>query len=108
MPLNSYISLNKPVFEEDGERTLLETLDHEHVSDPEALFIGKEEMNRIEGKINEVLSPFELEVLYKYLQGISYQEIAKILNKDVKAIDNALQRIKKKVEKFLSERKYKN
>ena len=108
MPLNSYISLNKPVFEEDGERTLIETLDHEQISDPEELFIGKEEMNRIEGKINEVLSPFELEVLYKYLQGISYQEIAKILNKDVKAIDNALQRIKKKVEKFLSENKYKN
>ena len=108
MPLYSYISLNKPVFEEDGERTLIETLDHEQISDPEELFIGKEEMNRIEGKINEVLSPFELEVLYKYLQGISYQEIAKILNKDVKAIDNALQRIKKKVEKFLSENKYKN
>jgi RNA polymerase sporulation-specific sigma factor len=64
-------------------------------------------MTRIEGKINEVLSPFELEVLYSYLQGISYQEIAKILNKDVKSVDNALQRIKKKVEKFLNDNKYK-
>lgn len=106
MPLNSYISLNKPIFEEDGERTLLDTINHETTSDPEQLFIGKEEMTSIEGKINEVLSPFELEVLYAYLQGISYQAIAKILNKDVKAVDNALQRIKKKVEKFLAEKNY--
>ena len=105
MPLNSYISLNKPIFEEDGERTLLDTINHETTSDPEQLFIGKEEMTNIEGKINEVLSPFELEVLYTYLQGISYQEIAKVLNKDVKAVDNALQRIKKKIEKFLSDNK---
>ena len=86
----------------------METIDHDRQSDPEALLIGKEEMTRIEGKINEVLSPFELEVLYSYLQGISYQEIAKILNKDVKSVDNALQRIKKKVEKFLNETKYKH
>jgi len=105
MPLNSYISLNKPIFEEDGERTLLDTINHETTSDPEQLFIGKEEMTSIEGKINEVLSPFELEVLYAYLQGISYQEIAKVLNKDVKSVDNALQRIKKKIEKFLSDKK---
>lgn len=107
IPLNSYISLNKPVYEEEGDRTLIETIDQDNISDPEALFIGKEEMSRIEGKINEVLSPFELEVLYAYLQGISYQEIAKILDKDVKAVDNALQRIKKKVEKFLIENKSK-
>jgi len=108
MPLNSYISLNKPMFEDDGERTLLDTINHETISDPEQLFIGKEEMTRIEGKINEVLSPFELEVLYAYLQGISYQEIARVLNKDVKAVDNALQRIKKKVEKFITDNKYAN
>jgi RNA polymerase sporulation-specific sigma factor len=108
IPLNSYISLNKPIFEEEGERTLMETIDQEHISDPETLFIGKEEMIRIEGKINEVLSPFELEVLYSYLQGLSYQEIAKILDKDAKSVDNALQRIKKKVEKFLDDNKYKH
>jgi len=102
MPLNSYISLNKPVFEDDGERTLMETINHDVVSDPEMLFIGKEELARIEGKINEVLSSFELEVLYLYLQGKSYHEIASELNKEVKSVDNALQRIKKKVEKFLN------
>lgn len=102
MPLNSYISLNKPVFEDDGERTLMETINHDTVSDPEMLFISKEELIRIEGKINEVLSSFELEVLYLYLQGRTYHEIAAELNKEVKSVDNALQRIKKKVEKFLN------
>jgi len=102
MPLNSYISLNKPVFEDDGERTLMDTINHDSVSDPEVLFISKEELHRIEGKINEVLSSFELEVLYLYLQDKSYNEIAAKLNKEVKSVDNALQRIKKKVEKFLN------
>ncbi|MBQ7668995.1 MAG: RNA polymerase sporulation sigma factor SigH [Clostridia bacterium] len=106
MPLNSYVSLNKPMFEDDGDRTLLDTLNHDNISDPEQLFIGKEELYRIEGKINEVLSPFELEVLYAYLQGISYQEIGRVLDKDVKAVDNALQRIKKKIEKFLGDKKF--
>ena len=102
MPLNSYISLNKPVFEDDGERTLMDTINHDSVSDPEVLFISKEELHRIEGKINEVLSSFELEVLYLYLQDKSYNEIASKLNKEVKSVDNSLQRIKKKVEKFLN------
>lgn len=106
MPLNTYVSLNKPVFEEDGERTLIETINHDTVSDPEMLFISKEELNRIEGKINEILSPLELEVLHFYLQGKSYQQIAEILNKEVKSIDNALQRVKKKIEKFLVESNY--
>ncbi len=106
MPLNSYVSLNKPVFEDDGERTLMETINHDTVSDPEMLFISKEELNRIEGKINEILSPLELEVLHFYLQGKSYQQIAVILNKEVKSIDNALQRVKKKIEKFLVESNY--
>lgn len=106
MPLNSYISLNKPVFEDDGERTLMETINHDTVSDPEMLFISKEELNRIEGKINEILSPLELEVLHFYLQGKSYQQIAVILSKEVKSIDNALQRVKKKIEKYLTESNY--
>ncbi len=106
MPLNSYVSLNKPVFEDDGERTLMETINHDTTSDPEMLFISKEELNRIECKINEILSPLELEVLHFYLQGRSYQQIAVVLNKEVKSIDNALQRVKKKIEKFLAESKY--
>jgi len=104
MPLNSYVSLNKPVFEDDGERTLIETINHDSVSDPELLFISKEEVSRIEDKIHEVLSPFEMDVLYAYLQGKSYQEIAAILHKEVKSVDNALQRVKKKTEKCLSDK----
>ena len=51
MPLNSYVSLNKPVFEDDGERTLIETINHDMVSDPELLFISKEELNRIDSEL---------------------------------------------------------
>ena len=105
MPLNSYISLNKPVFEEEGERALIETINNDRNSDPEYLFISKEELNGIEGKMNELLSPLELEVLYSYLNGSSYQEIAVTLDKPVKSIDNALQRVKKKLEKYLKQRK---
>lgn len=105
MPLNSYISLNKPVFEEEGERALIETINNDRNSDPEYLFISKEELNGIEGKMNEILSPLELEVLYSYLNGSSYQEIAVTLDKPVKSIDNALQRVKKKLEKYLKQRK---
>jgi len=105
MPLNSYISLNKPIFEEEGERALIETINNDRNSDPEYLFISKEELNGIEGKMNEILSPLELEVLYSYLNGSSYQEIAVTLDKPVKSIDNALQRVKKKLEKYLKQRK---
>ena len=105
MPLNLYISLNKPVFEEEGERALIETINNDRNSDPEYLFISKEELNGIEGKMNEILSPLELEVLYSYLNGSSYQEIAVTLDKPVKSIDNALQRVKKKLEKYLKQRK---
>jgi len=105
MPLNSYISLNKPVFEEEGERALIETINNDRNSDPEYLFISKEELNGIEGKMSEILSPLELEVLYSYLNGSSYQEIAVTLDKPVKSIDNALQRVKKKLEKYLKQRK---
>jgi len=83
---------------------LIETINHDSVSDPELLFISKEEVSRIEDKINEVLSPFEMDVLYAYLQGKSYQEIAAILHKEVKSVDNALQRVKKKTEKCLSDK----
>jgi len=105
MPLNSYISLNKPIFEEEGERALIETINNDRNSDPEYLFISKEELNGIEGKMSEILSPLELEVLYSYLNGSSYQEIAVTLDKPVKSIDNALQRVKKKLEKYLKQRK---
>lgn len=101
MPLNSYISLNKPMFEDDSERTLIDTLCSNTVLDPEELVISKEQLADIESKMCEILSPLEWKVLGDYLQGKSYQEMAVDLNRRVKSIDNAIQRIKRKVEKYL-------
>lgn len=103
IPLNSYISLNKPIFDEDSDRTLLDVLSEECITDPEELIINREEFNGIEQKMGQILSSLEWEVLSLYLQGNSYQEIAVRLRRHVKSIDNALQRVKRKVEKFLEE-----
>ena len=103
IPLNTYISLNKPVSEDDSERTLLDILSTIKISDPEALIIGKEEKVRIENAITKVLSDLEMEVLQSYLDGKSYQEIACDLDRQAKSIDNALQRVKRKLEKCLSD-----
>ena len=103
LPLNSYISLNKPIFDEESDRTLLDIINEENVSDPEEVMISREEFAGIELKMNEILSNLEWEVLSQYLQGRSYQEIAQELNRHVKSIDNALQRVKRKLEKHLGE-----
>ena len=100
IPLNTYISLNKPIYEEESEKTLLDVLTGLKVSDPEELLISKEQMQYIEDKITKVLSGLELEVLNSYLDGKSYQEIACDFERHSKSIDNALQRVKKKMEKF--------
>ena len=103
IPLNTYISLNKPESEDDSERTLLDIISTIKISDPEALIIGKEEKARIENAITKVLSDLEMEVLQSYLDGKSYQEIACDLDRQAKSIDNALQRVKRKLEKCLSD-----
>ncbi|RDY25333.1 RNA polymerase sporulation sigma factor SigH [Romboutsia weinsteinii] len=104
IPLNSYVSLNKPIYDEESERTLLDIIATSIVTDPEELIISKEELRRIESKMNELLSDLELEVLELYLNGKSYQYIADRLERDVKSIDNALQRVKRKLEKHLENR----
>lgn len=104
IPLNSYVSLNKPIYDEESERTLLDIIATSIVSDPEELIISKEELKHIESKINELLSELEQEVLELYLNGKSYQYIADRLQRDVKSIDNALQRVKRKLEKHLENR----
>lgn len=101
IPLNSYVSLNKPLFDDDSEKTLLDVMCGRDVSNPEELLISREEFRVIEGKIGEALSELELEVLSQYLDGKSYQEIALDLDRHVKSIDNALQRVKRKLEKCL-------
>ncbi|WP_420330401.1 RNA polymerase sporulation sigma factor SigH [Metaclostridioides mangenotii] len=101
IPLNSYISLNKPIYDEESDRTLLDIITTSMVTDPEELIISKEELKNIESKMNELLSDLEQKVLELYLNGKSYQYIANRLDRDVKSIDNALQRVKRKLEKHL-------
>lgn len=103
IPLNSYISLNKPLYDEESDRTLLDVIIEGGVSNPEDVIINREEMNMIHSKINDVLSSLEQEVLNQYLDGMSYQEIAENLGRHVKSIDNALQRVKRKLEKYLED-----
>ena len=105
IPLNSYISLNKPIYEEESDRTLMDIITETQVADPEEMLIGRESYSNIESRIQESLSPFERRVMEAYMDGKSYQEIAEALDRHVKSIDNALQRIKRKLEKLLEERK---
>ena len=104
IPLNSYISLNKPIYEEDSDRTLLDVITEEGMSNPEEMIIDREDLSMIEGKIGQMLSDLEKDVLVRYMEGKSYVEIADEMHRHVKSIDNALQRIKRKLQKLLSER----
>ena len=97
-PLNSYISLDKPVYEEDSERPLLDILVETHAKSPEDLLIIRENQEDMETKIGCVLSELEQQVLQLYIDGRSYQEMSGLLGRRNKSIDNALQRIKRKLE----------
>jgi len=101
IPLNSYVSLNKPAFHEEGDRTLMDLIKESHQSNPEELMISRENFESMFETLNEVLSHLERDVLNRYISGQSYQEIAVVLDRPVKSIDNALQRIKKKLEKHI-------
>ncbi|BAF58482.1 MAG: RNA polymerase sporulation sigma factor SigH [Pelotomaculum sp.] len=104
IPLNSYVSLNKPIYDEDSDRTLLDIISGSKITDPEELIISREEFDDIEEKMGEILSSLEWKVLMSYLEGKSYQEIAEDLKRHVKSIDNALQRVKRKLERYLEKR----
>lgn len=104
IPLNSYVSLDKPIYDEDSDRTLLDVIGGSRVQDPEELMINKEEFSGLEDKMGEVLSDLERKVLMLYLDGRSYQEISADLDRHVKSIDNALQRVKRKLERYLEVR----
>jgi len=101
IPLNSYISLNKPIYDEESDRTLLDVISGAKITDPEELIISSEELYSMENQMVELLSDLEWEVLMAYLDGKSYQEIANELDRHVKSIDNALQRVKRKLERYL-------
>lgn len=104
IPLNSYVSLDKPIYDEESDRTLMDVICGPQVSDPEELIINQEEFVGLEDKMSEILSDLERKVLMLYLDGRSYQEIAVDLDRHVKSIDNALQRVKRKLEKYLEVR----
>ena len=104
-PLNNYISFSRPVLTDDeGERTLGDLLPTIAVSDPADLVISAERIRALQEHFDTVLSDLEAEVLRLYVDGKSYQEIAEVLKRHVKSIDNALQRIKRKLDGHLKAR----
>lgn len=104
IPLNSYISLNKPIYDEDSDRTLLDVISEEKPTNPEEMLINREDLSVIEGRIGQMLSDLEKQVLVRYMEGKSYVEISAEMGRHVKSIDNALQRIKRKLLKYLEEK----
>ena len=106
IPLNSYVSLDKPIYDEESDRTLMDVISGAKVLDPEELIINQEEFDHIEIKMAELLSDLERKVLSLYLDGQSYQEISEELNRHVKSVDNALQRVKRKLERYLEIREF--
>ncbi|RFU61452.1 RNA polymerase sporulation sigma factor SigH [Peribacillus glennii] len=104
IPLNSYVSLDKPIYDDESDRTLMDVISGAKILDPEELIINREEFDDIELKMTELLSDLERKVLALYLDGQSYQEISGELNRHVKSIDNALQRVKRKLERYLEVR----
>ena len=104
IPLNNYVSLNRPIYEEDSDRTLLDVITEDAPTNPEEMLINRENLTVIEGRIGEILSDLEKEVLTRYIDGKSYQEISDEMGRHVKSIDNALQRIKRKLLRYLEEK----
>ncbi len=101
IPLNTYVSLNKPVYDGESDKTLLDVMESLKISDPEELFVDREQISEIEQHVLENLSKYEKIVLHYYVIGRSYQQIAYLLNRQPKSIDNAIQRIKRKLIKCL-------
>ena len=102
LPLNQYVSLTKPVAGDgDPDWVLQDVLQTEQVTDPAELVISRDELRSTKSAFAEMLSDFEAEVLHMYVGGKTYHEIAGSLSRHVKSIDNALQRIKRKVQLHL-------
>ena len=98
-PLNNYISLNRSETP-DGDLTLLDTVRSLRVADPEDVVIGQENFEQMIRYLSEVLSSMEQRVLRLYLDGYSHPQIAAVLGKPLKSVDNAMQRVKHKLESY--------
>ena len=104
-PLNDYVSFSRPVTDDDGdERVLGDVLVGATTGDPADLVVSAERVRALQAHVDEVLSDLETDVLRMWVDGSSYTEIAEVLQRQVKSIDNALQRIKRKVEVHLRAR----
>lgn len=102
-PLNNYLSFDVSAGEdEENDMSLLDVLVTDDRLNPEDMYIGKESENRILEQIKNALSPFEKQVLELYMEDKDYKEIAVILGKEAKSVDNAIQRIRTKVQKLLT------
>lgn len=97
-PLNSYISLSENVYDDDNDKTLVDIIAERKAIDPEEIFILREKAESLNREIEGKLSELEKTVFSLYMSGLNYQEIAVKLNRPPKSIDNALQRIRKKLE----------
>lgn len=102
-PLNTYVSLNGNghSHEENEELELAESLSQDQDQNPETLFIDRERVEYLEKQIDKELSSFEKQVLDLYLTGMSYSQIARVLGREEKSTDNALQRLKAKIKRML-------
>lgn len=101
MPLNSSVSLNAEVYDNEGNTTIMEVLDNNKTSeDPLDIITKQEYYELVEKNINESLSDFEMKVLRLYKNGESYANIAEKLETKVKSVDTAIQRIRKKANKI--------
>ncbi len=103
IPLNSSFSLNTSAYDENDETSIMEILDTKLVEDPLETITKKEYFEAVESRIDKNLSTFEKKVLDFYVQGESYVDIATKLDAQVKAVDNAIQRIRKKAIKCISD-----
>ncbi len=100
LPLNSSLSLNNTINDNDNEASFLDIINAQNVEDPLETITKKEYYTNIKEKLNANLSDFEKKVLYNYIEGNSYISIAEKLDMPVKSIDNAIQRIRKKLPKI--------
>jgi RNA polymerase sporulation-specific sigma factor len=104
-PLNTYVSFSRPIAsDEEDDRSLGDVLPAPAGADPVEVVISAERIRALQDHVNEVLSDLEIEVLRLYVDGKSYVEIAEIVNRHTKAVDNALQRVKRKLDVHLKDR----
>jgi RNA polymerase sporulation-specific sigma factor len=105
MPLNQYVSFaTTPAGASEGEATLEEVLPGSPVHDPVNQVISTEELQSLVDCLSSTLSELESRVLALYLDGRSYEEVGEIVGCDTKTVDNALQRVKRKVGTHLQSR----